>query len=221
LPEATSRSAHDVTIPAVKNAGRFGYAPIMSTILVPIDFSDGTPAVLEHAVTRARDCHADLVLLHAINSDVDFRSFPTFHNQTPQCEQRRARRRLNQFTVTVRRASVSVSNCAVRGDAVATILDAAKRLQPTFIVMGSHGYEPRSEIAFGPTVEGVLEEAPCAVEVVPTRNAQPRSLKDTLQYLANALSERKQSKKPCIPSREDSSVNSVKEQKVEPAVPAG
>jgi len=78
-------------------------------------------------------------------------------------------RRLAEISDALRlsHANLPIETQLVSGPPVLEILDAAKELDATYIVMGSHGHNAIYDLLVGTTTHGVLRKVSCPVVVVP------------------------------------------------------
>lgn len=138
------------------------------TLLVPIDFSDVTPRVLDAAKNLAGAFQSRVVLLHISEPEPDFVGFEPgpvsvrasvakeFHAEHKQLEDAKA-----AFT------GIEVTALHIQGPTVEKILSEADRQGADMIVLGSHGHGALHNLLTGSVAGGVLKSAPCPVLVVP------------------------------------------------------
>ncbi|HEX9785924.1 MAG TPA: universal stress protein [Opitutaceae bacterium] len=144
----------------------------MKTILVPVDFSDVTPALVKTAQNLASALKCRLVVLHVEVPETTpiFRPFEmevaavalTKRDVTAD------RKALNNTVATLTAAGAEVEARHARGPAVQVILEEAAKDEAEFIVMGSHGHGELYHLLAGGVTSGVLKSALCPVVVVPS-----------------------------------------------------
>ena len=78
-----------------------------------------------------------------------------------------ARKQVEHLEKLVTKTGVPVSSELVNGFAAGHILELARRLRASYIVLGSHGHTAVYDLLFGSTTHAVLRKAPCPVLVVP------------------------------------------------------
>ena len=148
----------------------------MKHLLVPVDFSDVTPRVLEQALQLARAFGARVTLLHVAPPDPAFVGYvagpDSVRDQVAQ-DLREEHRRLGEGHRALLAAGVSGTALLVQGFPVEKILQEVDRLQADFIVMGSHGRSALRHLLVGSVTDGVLREARCPVLVVPSAKGTP------------------------------------------------
>lgn len=143
----------------------------MKFILTPIDFSEGTSRVVDEAAKLAASIEAHLILLHVVRVprspgtplDSGIRSKLVAAMETD------AERKLLEIKADLLRRGVNAHSLRLTGDPIADIVDQAKKLNATCIVMGSHGHTAAYDLVIGSTVSGVVKRAGCSVVVVPLR----------------------------------------------------
>ena len=139
----------------------------MKTILVPIDFSRGTGQVVAEATALARKWQARMLLLNvtrpgAVLSD---------HEQLLELVEHCFARRSHGSEAPPR---VSGDSLGLIGEPVRVILEQAARIQPDYIVMGTHGRTNAPDRAIGRTAAGVIKGAGCPVLLVPSARPAAR-----------------------------------------------
>ncbi len=142
----------------------------MNTILVPVDFSDVTPRVVETARAMARAFSARLVLLHVSEPEPDFIGFepgPMAVRTAVARDFKKEHQKLEEISATVAVDGFQVLALHVQGPLVEKILDEADKQQADAIVMGSHGHGALFEFLVGSVTSGVLRAAKVPVIVVP------------------------------------------------------
>ncbi len=150
----------------------------MKTLLVPIDFSDVTPRVLERATELARALEGRLVVLHVIQPPVNLSSSdPILIENTARitaAAEKAADKNLERLEKGLKADLADVEVVRLTGAPVARILEQAALRSADFIVLGSHGHTAVYELLVGSTAHGVLKKAACPVIIVPP-SAEQRS----------------------------------------------
>lgn len=145
----------------------------MNTLLVPVDFSDVTPAVVEEARRLAGGLNFRAHLLHVIEpvasyvpvgASMDVLATPV---ATGPGEVQTAQRRLEALAESFQANGIEAEAEAVMGLAVDEILERASRQDCAMIVMGSHGHGALYHLFNGSVVNGVLRRARLPIVVVP------------------------------------------------------
>lgn len=147
----------------------------MKTILVPIDFSDGTDKVLAAAVKLARREDAQVHLVHVAAPDPDFVPYdagPQVVREQVAEDLREEHRGLQALAARLGADGLQASARMVQGTTVDTILELAAKDDADCIVMGTHGHGALHRMVLGSVSEGVIRGAQCPVLVVPVRVAK-------------------------------------------------
>lgn len=144
----------------------------MRAILVPVDFSEVTDAVVEWAAGIARTAGGRLWLLHVAAPDPDFVGFeagPDVVREQRASELRQEHRDLQVLADALRARGLDATALLVKGPTVKKILAEAERLGADLIVMGSHGRGALSRALLGSVSEGVVRGAHRPITILPGR----------------------------------------------------
>ena len=140
----------------------------MKTILVPVDFSDSTPGLIETAKKFAATFGSRVVLLHVSEPEPDFVGFepgPMAVRQTVARDLKAEHQKVEALKESCGIPEVLALH--IQGPAIEKILDEATAHGADLIVMGSHGHGAFYELLVGSVTGGVLKDARCPVLVVP------------------------------------------------------
>ncbi len=139
----------------------------IKTILVPIDFSEGSDGALKYAMMIARTVKARIILVHAIQP-YTYGMTETFNLvdhygalktiSGPMLEQVRKK---------VMQQGVSVETDLLTGSAHREIIEKARRAKADLIVMGTHGRTGVEHFLMGSVAEKVVRLSACPVLTVP------------------------------------------------------
>lgn len=146
----------------------------MRQILVPVDFSAVTAAIVDHAAQFAARFDAEIALLHVAAPDPDFVGYETGPETVREhvaADLREEHRNLQTLADSLRERGLRAHAVSVQGSTVETILERAARIHADLIILGSHGHGALYRALVGSVSEGVLREAPCPVLVVPAKPA--------------------------------------------------
>lgn len=153
---------------AVREMEKAWPLPTVDTILVPVDFSEGTEDVIAEAVDLAGHYDADIRLLHVVDLD----TFPHYGiavdpvieiaEKTAQA----ARDRLEEIAGEIAREDLPVFISVERGHVASTITEYADDYDVDLIVIGSHGRSGLDRMLLGSVAEKTLRMAHCPVVVV-------------------------------------------------------
>jgi nucleotide-binding universal stress UspA family protein len=142
----------------------------MKTILAPVDFSPVTTRVCETAASLAKAVSGRVVLLHSVPPPLVTSDFgPMVENlaEITAAAEKSADQQLKRLQKKLQGQFVVVETARYYGAPVPHILDQARALGATYIVMGSHGHTALYDLLAGSTAHGVLRKAPCPVVIVP------------------------------------------------------
>jgi nucleotide-binding universal stress UspA family protein len=140
------------------------------TILVPIDFSPSSDAVLEWAAHLAEEHQSKLVLLHAYHLPVDFQQLegaylpPDFWTQVKTD----AAASLEKHAQSLRDRGLRVETVLREGYPASVIEEEARERQADLIVIGTRGHTGLKHLLLGSVAERVVQKAPCPVLAVKT-----------------------------------------------------
>jgi nucleotide-binding universal stress UspA family protein len=144
----------------------------MSRVLVCVDLSEVTDAVVEQGVMIAGALGAEVRLLHVGAPDPDFVGYaagPDTVRDDVARTLREEHRALDRLVARFQAASVVAKHLMVQGPTVSTILEQAERFGANLIVLGSHGHGALFTLVAGSVTQGVLHAATVPVLVVPSR----------------------------------------------------
>ncbi len=147
----------------------------MKTLLVPVDFSDATSNLLQHAVDLAQELSGRLVLLHVsepvatyvpVGASMDVLSAtpPPFEIENTKAQVEA----LDKLAEPLRVSGLDVDTVAILGLAVDDIVEQSEKLGVDYIVLASHGHGALYHLFSGSVVTGVLRRAKVPVVVIPT-----------------------------------------------------
>jgi nucleotide-binding universal stress UspA family protein len=140
-------------------------------ILAAVDFSEPSRVALACAARFAKQCGAELHVLHAED--------PMLANAARAAGIDISRETRDELAAFMRSAAPAGDwaplHHVVGGSAVDVICDSAQREGAGLIVLGMHGMSGVERMMFGSTTEGVLRKAPTSVLVVPDKWTAPRA----------------------------------------------
>lgn len=142
----------------------------MNTLLVPVDFSRASRFVLAEAIAFARLSKSRITLLHVVQPPAIVSDYgPLLENviQFTAEAERDAARHLSRLKAKLNASGVATDAILKTGTPVLHIIEQAKKLSASHIVLGSHGHTAFFDLLVGSTTGGVLKRTPCPVLVVP------------------------------------------------------
>lgn len=143
----------------------------MKTLLVCVDFSETTEAVIDAAATVAGAFKSKVFLLHVAAPEPDFVTYdagPPSERDAIAEHLREDHRRLQAFEARLNGQGLDATALLVQGATAAKILEEIDRLGADCVVMGSHGHGAMYELLVGSVTEAVVRQAACPVLVVPS-----------------------------------------------------
>jgi nucleotide-binding universal stress UspA family protein len=167
----------------------------MKCILVPIDFSDVTPPVIDLArkLAKALDAEIDLVHVKEITaaarpgtlgyglagmpelapmSGLPVPAFEPMPETIPEDEGQTPK--LAKWQEEIAQDGIKVSLHEPAGVVAEEILNQANALNADLIVMGTHGHGAMYNLLVGSTTKGVLKHSTRPVLLVPVQNLRKR-----------------------------------------------
>jgi len=164
----------------------------MKCILVPIDFSDATPSVLDLARQLAKRLDAEIHLVHvkelsaaaapgrlgyglagmpelAPMSGVPVPVFDPMPKPVPEYDEQKSK--LAQWQKEIAQAGIKVSLHEPTGAVAEEILNLADVIHADLIVMGTHGHGAMYNLLVGSATKGVLKHSSRPVLLVPALRA--------------------------------------------------
>ncbi|MFB6098965.1 MAG: universal stress protein [Salinibacter sp.] len=136
-------------------------------VLVPVDLSEQSPLVIDHATALATAYGAPLDLLHVVEEA----AFPTAYGMDPLTPsqpdvQERAREALETLVAEIDDFSGTINTHVLAGYAARDIVDFAEEHAADLIVMATHGRTGLQRFLIGSVAEKVVRSAPCPVFTV-------------------------------------------------------
>jgi nucleotide-binding universal stress UspA family protein len=164
----------------------------MKSILVPIDFSDATPPVIDLARELAKGLDAEIFLVHvkelsaatapgafgygltgmpelAPMSGMTVPAFDPIPQPIPEDEDQKSK--LAQWQREIAQDGIKVSLHEPTGGVAEEILNQADVLHADLIVMGTHGHGAMYNLLVGSATKGVLKHSRRPVLLVPAYRA--------------------------------------------------
>jgi len=147
----------------------------MKNIIVAVDFSNATPAVLEMAVSLAESFGADLQLLHVIEPEPAYTAYGFTPDEFPMMNsfheeaKRRASFKLEELLAQVRGGLPSATCHLAEGNPLRELLEHVKQSHADFVVIGSHGHGVIASLLLGSLAEGMVRKATVPTLVVPAK----------------------------------------------------
>ncbi len=152
----------------------------MKTILVPVDFSSATRAVVEAALDLGGVSAARYILHHSLMPPVITTEYGIgleMLQETIEIGRKSALHQLEHLEDELTARRIEVTTVLTNGAAAPHILDLAKVKKVDTIVLGSHGHSAIYDLLLGSTTHAVLQKASCPVLIVPVNSSAMRKKK--------------------------------------------
>lgn len=142
----------------------------MKTMLVPVDFSEGTSKLLETAAKQAKAFGAKVILLHVASPEPEFIGYepgPQSVRDSVARQLVQEHKDLHELKERLASQGLEVTALVVQGYPVKHILAEAEKVHADLVIMGSHGHGALHNLLVGSVTEGVMRHVNCPVLVVP------------------------------------------------------
>ncbi len=142
----------------------------IQTVLIPVDFSDVTPRVVQTAGDLARAFGGKAVLLHVSEPEPDFVGFepgPVAVRTAVARDFKTEHQKLDELKQKLAAAGIDATALHIQGPLAEKILQESDEQGAGLIVIGSHGHGALYNLLVGSVTSGVLKGAKCPVLVVP------------------------------------------------------
>ena len=166
VAEEVVRAAPCPVFTVLAPSGERADTPI-DRILVPVDLSEQSPLVLDHATALATAYGAPIDLLHVVEEA----AFPTAYGMDPLTPsqpdvQERAREALEALAGEIEDFDQALNTHVLAGYAARDIVDFADEYAADLIVMATHGRTGLQRFLIGSVAEKVVRSASCPVFTV-------------------------------------------------------
>lgn len=143
--------------------------PVPSRILVPVDLTEGSQALVDYALQFARPFNATVEIVHAweppqyVAPDL-LVAAPGWNTQSlERVAVDAATRELDALVGRVKGAPAPLAHRVLVGEAASAILQAAEEGQHDLIVMGTHGRRGLPRLLMGSVAQKIVARAHCPV----------------------------------------------------------
>jgi nucleotide-binding universal stress UspA family protein len=149
----------------------------MKTLLVSVDFSDATRAVIATAVDLASTPGAKLIIHHCLVPPMvttEYGIGVDMIQENLALAEKTARHQLQHIEDELTARGFDVNSCLTHGAPASDIVNKAAKLHADAIILGSHGHTAFYDLLVGSTTHSVLKNAPCPVIIVPRKQDKKR-----------------------------------------------
>ncbi len=143
--------------------------PAPSRILVPVDLSDGSQALIDYAIQFAKPFNASLEIVHAweppqyVAPDL-LVAAPGWNSQSlEKIAVDAASKELAELVARNTSTPVPIQHRVIVGEASSTVLRAAEEGKHDLIVMGTHGRRGLPRLLMGSVAQKIVARAHCPV----------------------------------------------------------
>lgn len=143
-------------------------------LLVAIDLSDQSAAVIDVSRKVARATGAEVVLLHVAEPNPGFIGYeagPEVVRDQVAREHREEHRQLHTHADALRADGIDTTALLIQGATGKTILAEAERIGAAMIVLGTHGRSAMFDLAIGSVSHAVIRRTTIPVLLVPLRES--------------------------------------------------
>ncbi|MCP5560159.1 MAG: universal stress protein [Verrucomicrobiaceae bacterium] len=142
----------------------------MKKIVALVDFSELTPKVVDAALELALKFDGEVLLVHVVPPmpiAVDYA--PAMTSDAEETEARLAQLQALRDSLTNRDTVVRTE--LLNGTVLDALLAHLPKLNPDFIVMGSHGHGALYNLVIGSVTQGIIKHAAWPVMIIPIERA--------------------------------------------------
>ena len=146
----------------------------MKTILVAVDFSDVTDAVVEAAYDQAMASRGVLKFIHVCSPEPDFVGYgstPVVNVDLREKTLVHETKKLEKMAERMEERGVEASTLLVEGPIVDSLLKEIEENDYDMIVTGSHGHGALFNLVVGSVTSALLHHAKVPVLVVPSERS--------------------------------------------------
>jgi nucleotide-binding universal stress UspA family protein len=147
----------------------------LERIIVPIDFSNVTDAIIKTTIEQATAFGATVSLIHVAAPEPDFMGYQPGPDSVRKSQTKKVcdnRHLLYAQKEKLEKAGIEVRALMIQGPTVAKILQTASTWKADFIIIGSHGHGRLYDLLLGSTSEAVVKKATCPVLIIPSQRAR-------------------------------------------------
>lgn len=142
----------------------------MTNIILPLDFSDATDALLNGAIDFAKTTRGKIFLIHVAPADLGFAIGDMGFQYFPEVEQSEIRSELthlHQYEERIKSHGLECEHRLLQGPAGDTILQFAVQNNANYLVIGSHGRSNMYDVFIGSLTKELTRRSRIPVVVIP------------------------------------------------------
>jgi nucleotide-binding universal stress UspA family protein len=138
-------------------------------VLIPVDFSETSMLAIQHGAFTAQLTKSSVCLLHVINAQYVSQNMfiPVVSIEGQGQFEQKVIDKLAEISENIKlEYGIQVEIIIRTGSPNSEIVNVAKEIAASLIVMGTHGYAPLEELVIGSVALKVLTKAPCPTMVM-------------------------------------------------------
>jgi nucleotide-binding universal stress UspA family protein len=138
-------------------------------ILVPIDFSENSKKILQHAVAEAEKSDATIMVAYVVEGLEKYSALSVPHISFEELGKdlmKSAENKMERFLYENLDESLRHESKVLYGEITEQLTSLAKSEGIDMIVIGTHGFKGLEKILFGSVAEKVTKTAPCPVVTI-------------------------------------------------------
>jgi nucleotide-binding universal stress UspA family protein len=138
-------------------------------ILVPIDFSENSKKILQHAVAEAEKSDATIMVAYVVEGLEKYSALSVPHISFEELGKdliKSAENKMERFLYENLDESLRYESKILYGEITEQLTSLAKSEGIDMIVIGTHGFKGLEKVLFGSVAEKVTKTAPCPVVTI-------------------------------------------------------
>ncbi len=138
-------------------------------ILVPIDFSENSKKILQHAVAEAEKSDATIMVAYVVEGLEKYSALSVPHISFEELGKdlmKSAENKMERFLYENLDESLRHESKVLYGEITEQLTSLAKSEGIDMIVIGTHGFKGLEKVLFGSVAEKVTKTAPCPVVTI-------------------------------------------------------
>ena len=138
-------------------------------ILVPIDFSENSKKILQHAVAEAEKSDATIMVAYVVEGLEKYSALSVPHISFEELGKdlmKSAENKMERFLYENLDESLRDDSKVLYGEITEQLTSLAKSEGIDMIVIGTHGFKGLEKVLFGSVAEKVTKTAPCPVVTI-------------------------------------------------------
>ena len=150
----------------------------MKTIVVAVDFSNITSAMIDKAAEMAACQKARVYIIHVAAPDPEFVGYkvdPIDEREFRASELKKEKKELEQLAERLKELGIDAIPLLIQGATAELILIETQRLEAGLLIMGTHGHGIAMTALLGNTTSQVIKHISCPVLLIPYKKKSDKS----------------------------------------------